>query len=75
MRLRNGVRISDMPNIIGFDDPADTRYFGYKGNYEAAICPVCHEEFYYNKKLYTDGFIPATCGRYSCLRGWCLNGL
>ena len=72
MRIKSIV-VSDMPNIIINTEPGNTRYYGYR-YYASAICPICGERYYYNKKHYSDGYIPPTCGRYSCLRGLFLHG-
>ena len=65
MKVR-GIRISDMPNIWFLSDPANEVYYGYRGLYNQALCPVCGGTFYYNTDVYSDE-PPPTCGRYHCL--------
>jgi len=69
MRIRTAtgtITISDMPNILFGVDPLNG-YHGYKGIYISAECPVCKDEFYYNRQYYPEA-PPPTCGRYFCLR-------
>jgi len=65
---KKGIVIPNMPNILWDFDLKNTRYTGYKGRYASAICPICHELFYYNQKYYSEEQPPATCGRYNCLK-------
>lgn len=67
-----GIIVSDMPNILFNHEVSGSKYYGYR-HYKSAICPICGERYFYNKKHYSDGHIPPTCGRYSCLRGLFLN--